>query len=336
MTQQHKLKLIQKTFIFIGLFVLPFSSVSTWAQTCCSGGVPLSGNLGMPVADKHTWQFALSYDVNVMKTLKVGTEKLDERNRQRITHSVMLQAGYTLSDRFSADLFVPFIRQERKILNSGSLENDFRSTTGLGDMVFLLKYNLINKGPVVWTLGAGPKFPTGASDITNNGILLGADLQPGSGAWDGVLWSSLVHQIQSRKSMNLSLIANYRITGTNENFRLNQSYQFGRDFQAIGGIADRILIGKVLVDPSLLFRYRKVQQDKAGGSEIPNTGGEWVFINPAVAFNIGDQLSINFGFELPLYANITGTQLTPTYRVTTGLYYVLNRNSVNILDLQRQ
>ncbi len=307
-----------------------------WGQTCCSGGVPLSGNLGMPAADKHTWQFAISYDLNVMKTLKVGTEKLNERNRQRITHSAMLQTGYTLSDRFSADLFVPFIRQERNIINPAGLESDFQSTTGLGDMVFLLKYNLVNKGPLLWTIGAGPKFPTGASDVTDNGILLGADLQPGSGAWDGVIWSNLVHQIQSRKSMSLSLTANYRLTGTNDNFRLNQSYKFGRDFQAIGGIADRILIGKILVDPSLSFRYRKVQQDEAGESEIPNTGGEWVFINPMAAISISKQLSINFGFELPLYANITGTQLTPTYRITSGLYYILNRNSVDFLDLQKK
>ena len=240
-----------------------------WGQTCCSGGVPLSGNLGMPAADKHTWQFAISYDLNVMKTLKVGTEKLNERNRQRITHSAMLQTGYTLSDRFSADLFVPFIRQERNIINPAGLESDFQSTTGLGDMVFLLKYNLVNKGPLLWTIGAGPKFPTGASDVTDNGILLGADLQPGSGAWDGVIWSNLVHQIQSRKSMSLSLTANYRLTGTNDNFRLNQSYKFGRDFQAIGGIADRVLIGKILVDPSYHLGIERSNRMKQVNLKFP-------------------------------------------------------------------
>ncbi len=335
MTPTTQTPLILKVFIFIGLVILQFSSLTTWGQTCCSGGVPLSGNLGMPVADKHSWQFALTYDVNVLKTLKVGTEKLDEKNRQRITHSIMLEAGYSFSQRFSADLFLPFVRQERKIISPG-LGNDFQNTNGLGDMVLLFKYNLLYKGPLVWTIGIGPKFPTGATDIRHNGLLLGADLQPGSGAWDGVLWTYLVHQIRSRKSMSVTLMSSYRHTGINENFRLNQSYKFGQDFQVIGGIGDRILLGKMLIDPSLSFRYRKALQDEAGGSEIPNTGGEWVFINPMIAINISNQFSINFGVELPLYANITGIQLTPTYRITTGIYYILNRNSLDFLNLQKQ
>jgi hypothetical protein len=327
--------LIQKAFILIGLIILIFSSQTVWGQTCCSGGVPLSGNLGLPIVDKHTWQFALTYDFNMLKTLKTGTETLDERNRQRITHSVIFETGYTFSEKFSADIFLSFVRQERRIQNPG-LPDQNQSTNGIGDAVILFKYNIISHGPVLWTLGAGPKLPTGASDVTENGILLGADLQPGSGAWDGIFWSFMIHQVQSRKSMNLSLVSSYRHTGTNENFRLTQSYKFGKEFQVMAGITDRILLGKLLLDPALTFRYRKAFQDEAGGSEIPNTGGEWVFINPAIGISITNKLSFNLGVELPLYANITGTQLTPTYRLTTGLYYILNENSVDFPDLQKQ
>ncbi len=289
----------------------------------------------MPIADKHTWQFALTYDLNMLRTLKVGTEKLDERNRQRITQSVLFETGYTFSKRFSTDIFLSFVSQERRIQNPG-LPDQNQRTDGIGDAVILFKYNVITHGPVLWTVGAGPKLPTGASDLTVNGILLGADLQPGSGAWDGIFWSFLVHQLQSRKSMSLSLVSSYRQTGTNENFRLTQSYKFGKEFQLLGGISDRIVLGKLLMDPSLTFRYRKAFMDEAGGSEIPNTGGEWVFINPAVAMSIANKLTFNLGVELPLYANITGTQLTPTYRVTTGLYYLLNRTTLDISNIKKQ
>ena len=257
----------------------------------------MSGNLGLPIANTHTWQFAISYDINVLKTLKTGTETLNERNRQRITQSLMLQTGYSISERFSTDIFVPLIRQERRISNPG-LTDDIQQTNGIGDMVLLLKYNLIYKGPINWTVGVGPKFPTGATDFKRNGILLGADLQPGSGAWDGIAWTYLIHQIKSRKSMSVTLIANYRYTGTNENFRLDQSYRFGRDFQLIAGIADRLVLGKTIVDPSISFRYRNAGQDEAGGNEIPNTGGEWVFINPMVTFAIGSKLSRQSWFRI--------------------------------------
>ena len=316
------------------LFVLLQAPVYTFGQTCCSGGVPLSGNLGLPAADQSTWQLSLSYDLNVLRTLKVGTEKLDERNRERITHSVLFETGYTFTKRFSADVFLSWVRQERNIDNPG-LPSQNQSTSGIGDAVLLLKYTIINKGPVVWTLGAGPKFPTGASDIRNNGILLGADLQPGSGAWDGIFWSYLVHQLESRKSMNISLVASGRLTGTNENFRLDQSYRFGSEYQVIGGISDRVVLGKLLVDPSVSLRFRKAFEDEVGMSELPNTGGEWVFLNPAAGISISNNLSFNFGFEIPLYANITGTQLTPTFRINTGFYYIFNRKQ-NILNLEIQ
>jgi hypothetical protein len=308
--------------------------VITYGQTCCSGGVPLSGNLGLPSADQNTWQFSLSYDLNVMRTLKTGTEKLDERNRERITHSILFETGYTFTRRFSADVFISWVRQERNIDNPG-LPSQNQHTNGLGDAVLLLKYNVINKGPLIWTLGAGPKFPTGASDVTSNGILLGADLQPGSGAWDGIFWSYLVHQVQNRKSMNLSLVASGRLTGTNENFRVNQSYTFGSEFQIIGGVSDRVLIGKLLVDPSLSLRYRKAFEDTVGSSELPNTGGEWIFLNPAIGISISSNLSFNFGFEMPLYANISGTQLTPTFRINSGFYYIFNRKK-DLIDFEPQ
>lgn len=302
------------------------------AQTCCSGGVPLSGNLGLPIVGQQTWQFALSYDLNVLKTLKVGTEKLDERNRERITHSMMFEGGYTFSDRFSTDFFISYVRQERNISNPG-LPDQNQHTSGIGDAVILMKYNIINTGPVLWTFGAGPKIPTGASDVTNNGILAGADLQPGSGAWDGIFWSTLVHQPGSRKSMNLSLVSSFRLTGTNEDFRQSQSYQFGNELQVIAGISDRLLVGTLLVDPSLSFRYRKALEDRVDNVELPNTGGKWIFIYPSIGLSITSKLRFNFGFELPLYANVSGTQLTPSYRLNTGFYYIFGGKS-DLFNLQ--
>ena len=317
-----------RRFYCLVLTLSAFSLNTLYAQTCCSGGVPLSGNLGLPTVDKHTWQFALTYDLNVLRTLKVGTEKLEERNRERITHSMMFETGYTFSDRFSADIFISYVRQERNIDNPG-LPSQNQHTNGVGDAVVLLKYNVINQGGLIWTLGAGPKIPTGASDVRENGILLGADLQPGSGAWDGVFWSYLVHRISTRQSMNVSLVTSLRLTGTNENFRSSQSYQFGNEFQIIGGISDRVLVGKVLIDPSLSLRFRRAYEDKVEGIELPNTGGQWLFVYPAMGIALSKRLTFNFGFELPLYADITGTQLTPTYRINTGFYYLLNpRNPI--------
>lgn len=321
--------------MYLLLLVLLGSYYSGSAQTCCSGGVPLSGNLGLPASNQNTWQFSLNYDLNVLRTLKSGTEKLNERNRRRITHAALFEVGYTFSKRLSTDLFISFVRQERKIQNPG-LPDNVQSTNGIGDAVILFKYNFINSGGNVLTLGIGPKIPVGASDVTNQGILLGADLQPGSGAWDGVLWSYFSHQIEMRKSMSYTITATYRYTGTNDNFRADQSYRFGSEFQGIVGFGDRVVIGKVLFDPSLSFRYRRAFEDEVSSNELPNTGGEWIFVNPTFGISLTNNLSFNIGFEVPLYSKVTGTQLTPTYRLNSGFYFILDRNRSDPFDFKPQ
>ena len=309
-----------------------WATAAAWGQ-CCSGGVPLSGNLGLPAGSKGTFQFSVSYDLNVLRTFKTGTEKLDERDRQRVTHSALVEVGYGFTDRIGLDGFFSFVRQERKIENPG-LPTDFQHTEGIGDAVLLLKYNLVTNNTLTWVLAVGPKIPLGSSDLKDNGILLSADLQPGSGSWDGVFWSNLSQQLKARPSMTLVGTVTYRLSGTNPSFRANQDYKFGNEFQAIAGISDQLVVGKLLVDPSISLRYRKARQDEAGKAEVPNTGGEWVFFSPSIGVRISDKLTYNISGEVPLYANITGTQLTPTFRFNTGIYYILTRKKSGPLDLQ--
>ena len=85
------------------LSIVFFSCVMVWGvdgQTCCSGGVPVSSNLGLPSEGKNTLQFSLNYDLNVLETLKSGTEVLEDDSRSRRTHSILFQAGYSITERF--------------------------------------------------------------------------------------------------------------------------------------------------------------------------------------------------------------------------------------------
>jgi len=68
--------------IFYLMLLVGFGIQNIQGQTCCSGGVPLSGNLGLPIAESKIWQFSASYDLNVLKTLQTGTEKLDDNTRK--------------------------------------------------------------------------------------------------------------------------------------------------------------------------------------------------------------------------------------------------------------
>ncbi len=308
-------------------------------QTCCSGGVPLSSNLGLPPSEAKTLQLTMSYDLNVLETLKTGTTVLDDDSRTRKTISYLAGIGYTFNSRFSVDVLFSFVRQERIINQFG--QEDFDFTEGIGDLVILAKYTLlstVDKNTNL-TIAAGAKLPTGHSDMRDSrGLTLNADLQPGSGVWDGILWGQFSHNLSFRPSMSFSVTSTYGLRGVNNSYLGSQSYQFGNELQLIGGLSDRIFWGKSLLDLALMFRYRQVGPDKQNGQTVPSTGGEWLFINPGLTYWLNKNMSVNGNVELPLIADTIGTQVSPSYRLNFGLYYSIpfkGNNSLIINNFQQ-
>ena len=176
----------------------------------------------------------------------------------------------------------------------------------------------------------GTKIPFGSSTETNNqGITLNADLQPGSNAWDIIYWSSVSKNFDFRPSLSVSSRIIYRSTGTNNSYFGDSTYKFGNEFQAFIGVSDQFLLFKTIASPSMSFKYRYANQDKIGGFDLENTGGNWVFVIPNISINLNSNIIFSTKAELPIYSNVDGTQLTPTYRLTTGfLFTIIDRKSV--------
>lgn len=308
-----------KHFTFLTVFCL--LSYYSLGQSCCSGGVPLSGNIGLPAGEVGSWQLSLTYDINTLRTLKSGSEKLNDQLRERKTRSILLETGYTFSSKWSADLFLSYINQERHIFTFSGTQST--ATNGLGDAVILIKYRLTPESiATIWLIGAGPKIPLGSTDKTNDsGISLSADLQPGSGSWDGVFWSSLTRTLPFKKSFTLSVTSILKINGNNNDYLGTIKYKFGNESQLLIGLADRVAIGRIIVDPSLTLQYRQAGRDLNNGQKIEATGGRWLFFNPGISISANRSLSLNFIASLPIYSFVNNTQLTPTHRFTTGLFF---------------
>ncbi len=304
------------------LFLLLLLTPLVYSQTCCSGGVPLSSNLGLPVGEAKTFQLAMTYDLNVLETLKTGSQRLADDSRSRKTHSGIFEVGYSFTDKFSIDGFFSFVRQERAINQFGN--TNFSATDGIGDAVLLFKYKVwaTEGNKSVFQLGIGPKIPLGAADKTNEiGLTYNADLQPGSGAWDGVLFTQFSHVLGIRPSMSFLATSTYGIKGKNKNYFEVQTYQFGNEFQLSLGLSDRMLVGKSIIDPAVLIQFRNQAPDQIDAVDLPSTGGNWIFVNPSLTYWLTPDISFNVGISLPVFSAITGTQVTPTYRFTTGVFY---------------
>jgi hypothetical protein len=76
-----------------------------------------------------------------------------------------------------------------------------------------------------------------------------------------------------------------------------------------------------LTNPSISFKYRHAKKDMISGFDLDNTGGKWVSVIPDFSIYIKPNIIFSTQAEIPLYSNVDGIQLTPTYRLTTGLLF---------------
>lgn len=322
------------SLIRICFFFLIASSL--YSQTCCSGGVPVSSNLGFNQSDKGVVQLSLSFDFNRLSTLYDGSTSLDDELRIRTTQSYIFRTAYNISDVFGVEAFIPFVRQTRNIItNSGA--DDFASTTGIGDPILLAFYDVL-KGPTNIRLAAGPQIPLGSTSETNDrGLTLLEDLQPGSGAWDLISMFSLDYQFLSRPTLTGYFNGIYSWTSENGSSRNGlQAYEFGNDIQLIVGLSDQLLLFNRIVNPGLSFRYRNVQRDRINQIEGSGTGGNWVFARASIGVEFIKQSLLSINYEIPLHTFVNETQLSPDRIINISLYKTfktIKNNTDNLIKL---
>jgi hypothetical protein len=307
------------------LLLIIFYAMEFFPQACCSAGSPLLGSLDISNASRGELQIGLRYELNSLQDVYAGTVRLDDDLRERNVNSFLLEVNYGLTGRISITTLFTFINQSRNISSHDNLSSSL-NTGGLSDGIILVKYNFIPLSivdQVELTLGAGAKLPIGNSTLRSDGILIPADMQPGTGSWDGVLWGYFSKGFVPALPLNVFLNVSYRLNGTNNRFgdSFQQGYTFGNELFVNLGAGYRT---DTFFDFTLMLRYRNTTPDKFDGVQLPNTGGNWLYLVPGVNGKISDYFTTRLSGQIPLYRNLTGTQLTTTYTASLGLFYRIN------------
>lgn len=307
--------------IVLFLLFIACSLVELMAQACCSAGTPLLGSLETSTALPNHLQITLTYDFNSLKSILAGSRRLNDQIRKRSTHSGLLELTYGMTDNLSVTGLFTYVNQRRAISSSLGTR-DIISSLGAGDALILVKYELISQNLINQTqlaFGAGPKIPLGKSDLTNNGILLPADIQPGSGSWDFILWGFYGKGFVPTIPLNVFTTISYKINTENKRFASSDAgYKFGNEFVASVGAGYRT---DYVFDYSLSFRFRSTSTDKFDNEKVPNTGGFWIYAIPGLNLKITDQFTTRFTGQIPVYRYLEGTQLTTTYTLSISFYY---------------
>lgn len=271
------------------------------------------------------WQFALSYELNALRDVYAQSHRLQDNLRQRTVHTMLLETSVGLSNRWSASALLSLIQQNRTIQSPVISSTDVLNIGGIGDAVLLAKYNVLPLNMATqreFTIGLGPKIPFGKHDErTTVGILLPPDMQPGSGAWDAVLWAYFYQGFLPKTRLNLFGTISARFTGEND-----LDYKFGNEFTATMSTSYRT---DGLFDWSLSLRHRFVQPDQRFRQDIANTGGFWLILMPGVNVKFAPSWSARLAARLPVYRHLNGTQLTTSYRMSISLNYIITPPNIS-------
>jgi len=289
------------------------------AQACCSGGVPISNNIGSRPVDEKILSIRLNYDANLLRSYYTGNEKLEDGTIKRFSQSGFLQAIYGINNKFSLNAVFSYVNHQRSLTNSTNLT----STSGIGDMVLLLQYRLISTPKHSLFVSAGSKIPIGENERKDeSGIVLAADLQPGTGSWDAIANIGYTRQGFLKQGMSFSATFISKINTYADRFSGAQRYKYGSDFQLLTGVSDSYLIKEIMVEPGLFFRFWHRTEDLADEFPFPNTGGSWIYLVPSLNLKtVVPDISLFISSEIPIYQNLTGTQLSTTIRFSVGLQY---------------
>lgn len=299
----------------LALLVLSLQTPA-YAATCSCAGVPLLTLIDTSATEKGQFFITYSVEQHQISDLVSGSKNInDETDRDRSSFSNVLSASYALTDQWGVSALVSHIKHSRTI---GSSFLAGETAAGLGDSVILARYTPISITPFSrhsLSLGLGARIPTGKNDFKNDrGFTVSEDMQPSTGAWGTVAWSSYSYAFNQAATLQFTTSVNY--TWNEENDR---KYSFGDEFNFAFGVSQSI---GTWFGYSAAFRYRQARADHRAEAEIPNTGGKWLDFVPAVQFTIMDNLNLSLFGRIPVARNLNGVlQFTTSYSYGLALTY---------------
>ena len=294
------------------------------AQTCSCAGAPLISSQSLGIPAQGNLVVGLTGNFNNIDKLYTGADELNNRTSERSTFTSLLEINYGITDRLSFTGAFTYVAKERVTGLQTQSGAQTLQTSGVGDAVLLLKYSLIKQTlwkPYQLVIGGGGKAPLGSNSLRSQGLSLNADMQPGTGSWDGIGWMLFSYTLRSQ-NMHFFSMNSYKINGSAERFNSNDNYKFGNELNAIAGFQgpafNKFSYG-------LKLKYRSSGQDLRNDSLMPSTGGEWLNTELGVTYQISDRFSLQAAGEIPLYRDVVGTQPTTSYIVSTSLFFSLQK-----------
>lgn len=183
---------------------------------------------------------------------------------------------FNLMERLQLSVFLPvnFIQQNSRIIKAKS--------SGLGDMSFLLQYNLLNplkctgkKSKHQLRLGIGTKLPGGEFRMNDNDMF-NTNVQLGTGSIDFL--ANAIYTLRF-KNFGVNTSAAYKFNTAN-----NKHYRFGDKFTSGVNFFYVFDVKEVQLMPNIGINYEHQFSNRKNGRVLSFTGGD--FFSSSIGFDV--------------------------------------------------
>lgn len=230
--------------------------------------------------------------------------------------TVEVWGGWNISKRWQVLAFIPYN------FNRQSSDDGVAKTNGLGDMTFVLNYDLLNsqsknKGgnsvnQQLW-IGAGLKVPTGKFSPDPNDIIPTASNQVGTGSLDYILNATYAVYV---KNWGVSSNVNYKMN------QKAQGYQFGNRFNSSVFVFRSFNAGTTALNPNVGVLFEDLKANKLDGEKVANSGGNALLASGGLELGF-KKISVGFNVQLPVAQNLSNEQTTAKVRGMVHVTFTL-------------
>ena len=288
------------------------------AMACASCGCSLSTDWqGQGMTTSQGLHLDLRYDLVNQNEMRSGTgtaatTSATEQELYTRNHYTTVGIDYNWSETWGIQLQLPVIDREHATNGEDGSTWSASHTQSLGDIKVVMRYAGLENDSL--GLQFGLKLPTGSftqkfAEGDAAGTQLDRGLQPGSGTTDAILGvyksGSLSQNWDYFSQAMVQLPLNSR-----DDYKPGNALNLNLGFR---------YMGLESVTPQLQLNARVSAKDSGSQATPDDSGGQTLYLSPGVSVPVNDKLKL-YGFvQLPLYQNLNGYQLAPTYTASVGL-----------------
>jgi hypothetical protein len=288
------------------------------AMACASCGCSLSTDWqGQGMTTSQGWHLDLRHDLVNQNQMRSGTgtaatSSATEQELYTRNHYTSVGLDYNWNETWGIQLQLPYIDRDHATNGEDGSTWSASHTQSLGDIKLVMRYAGLEDDSI--GLQFGLKLPTGS--FTQNfasgdaaGTVLDRGLQPGSGTTDAILGVYKTGSLSQNWDYFSQAVAQLPLNSRDD-------YKPGNALNLNLGFS---YMGLESVTPQLQLNARVSAKDSGSQATPDDSGGQTLYLSPGVSVPVNDKLKL-YGFvQLPIYQNLNGYQLAPTYTASVGL-----------------